>query len=79
MTVRFAVLVPARLKSSRLPRKVLLAESGKPLVQHVAERAAAAPGSPRVIVCTDSDEVAEAEWELLAVALQRSHATAVVR
>ncbi|MDJ0973880.1 MAG: 3-deoxy-manno-octulosonate cytidylyltransferase [Planctomycetota bacterium] len=60
MTLRFAVLVPARLESSRLPRKVLLAESGKPLVQHVAERAAAAPGSPRVIVCTDSEEVAEA-------------------
>lgn len=60
MTHRFAVLVPARLESRRLPRKVLLAESGKPLVQHVAERAAAAPGNPRVIVCTDSEEVAEA-------------------
>lgn len=36
---------------------MLLAESGKPLIQHVHERAAEAPGDPRVIVLTDDDRV----------------------
>ena len=54
-----AVIIPARVGSTRLPRKMLLAETGKPLVQHVVERATAADVGP-VIVATDSDEVAEA-------------------
>ena len=54
-----AVIIPARLGSTRLPRKMLLAETGRPLVQHVVERAVAADVGP-VIVATDSDEVAEA-------------------
>ena len=36
---------------------MLLAESGKPLIQHVYERAAAAPGAPRVVVLTDDERV----------------------
>jgi 3-deoxy-manno-octulosonate cytidylyltransferase (CMP-KDO synthetase) len=56
----YAVLIPARYESTRLPGKVLLAESGKYLVQHVAERALEAPGAPRVVVLTDDDRVAEA-------------------
>lgn len=39
---------------------MLLAESGQPLIQHVYERAAAAPGEPRVIVLTDDDRVQQA-------------------
>jgi 3-deoxy-manno-octulosonate cytidylyltransferase (CMP-KDO synthetase) len=54
---RYAVLIPARYASTRLPGKVLLRESGKYLVQHVHERALAAAGSPRVIVLTDDDRV----------------------
>lgn len=36
---------------------MLLDESGKTLIQHVHDRAAQAPGSPRVIVLTDDDRV----------------------
>ncbi|MDA1194783.1 MAG: 3-deoxy-manno-octulosonate cytidylyltransferase [Planctomycetota bacterium] len=56
----YAILIPARLGSERLPQKVLLRESGKYLVQHVYERAAAAPGAPRVLVLTDDGRVEEA-------------------
>jgi 3-deoxy-manno-octulosonate cytidylyltransferase (CMP-KDO synthetase) len=56
----YAILIPARLGSERLPEKVLLRESGKFLVQHVYERALAAPGRPRVLVLTDDERVAEA-------------------
>ena len=56
----YAVLIPARYESKRLPGKVLLEESGKFLVQHVHERALAAPGGPRVLVLTDDDRVEEA-------------------
>ena len=58
--VRYAVLIPARLGSTRLPEKVLLDRSGKYLVQHVVERALEAPGSPQVVVLTDDDRVVTA-------------------
>ena len=54
---RFAVVVPARLGSTRLPSKPLLRETGKYLVQHVVERALEAPGVVRVVVATDDDQV----------------------
>lgn len=53
----YAILIPARYGSTRLPGKVLLRESGKYLVEHVHERALAAPGRPRVVVLTDDDRV----------------------
>jgi len=52
------LVIPASLASRRLPRKMLLAETGKPLVLHTLERARATRGVDRVIVATDSDEVA---------------------
>lgn len=49
------IVIPARLESSRLTRKMLLAETGKPLIQHTYE-AAAKSGLP-VMVATDSSEI----------------------
>jgi len=54
---RYAILIPARHASTRLPGKMLLRESGKPLIQHVVERAAQAPGRPRVLVLTDDERI----------------------
>lgn len=54
---RALLVIPARLASTRLPRKVLLRESGKFLIEHVWERARAARGSPRVVLATDDEEV----------------------
>ncbi len=51
------VLIPARLESSRFPRKVLADRTGRTLIQHVCEGAARS-GVGRVVVATDSDEVA---------------------
>jgi 3-deoxy-manno-octulosonate cytidylyltransferase (CMP-KDO synthetase) len=53
----FVVIVPARLASTRLPRKPLLDLGGQPMVVRVARRAADS-GAMRVVVATDSDEVA---------------------
>ena len=33
------IVIPARLASTRLPRKLLLDETGKPLIQHTYEAA----------------------------------------
>lgn len=51
-------LIPARLESSRLPRKLLLSETGKPLIQHTWEAACASSSIDEVIVATDSPEIA---------------------
>ena len=52
-------VIPARLQSSRLPRKLLLAETGRPLLQHTWEQASQAKGLNRLLVATDSSEIAE--------------------
>jgi 3-deoxy-manno-octulosonate cytidylyltransferase (CMP-KDO synthetase) len=54
----FRIVIPARLESTRLPGKVLLDLCGKPMVQHVWERAQES-GALEVVVATDSDRVAE--------------------
>ena len=55
--MRIVGLIPARLASTRLPGKVLLDIAGKPMVQHVYERARQSQHLSEVIVATDSDEV----------------------
>jgi len=50
-------VIPARLASSRLPRKVLREIAGRPMVWHVWDRARRAPALGDVLVATDSDEV----------------------
>jgi 3-deoxy-manno-octulosonate cytidylyltransferase (CMP-KDO synthetase) len=52
----FTVIVPARLASTRLPRKPLADLAGEPMVVRVARRAAQS-GAERVVVATDSAEV----------------------
>jgi 3-deoxy-manno-octulosonate cytidylyltransferase (CMP-KDO synthetase) len=52
--------IPARFASTRLPGKPLLPLAGKPMVQHVYERAARAAGISRVVVLTDDERIAAA-------------------
>lgn len=59
MTQAIAI-IPARLGSTRFPRKVLAAATGRPLIQHVWERTRAASRVARVVVATDASEVADA-------------------
>jgi 3-deoxy-manno-octulosonate cytidylyltransferase (CMP-KDO synthetase) len=53
-------IIPARLQSSRLPHKLLLADTGKPLLQYTWEQSCRAKSLHGVIVATDSDEIARA-------------------
>ena len=55
----FIVLIPARLASSRLPRKPLVDIGGKPMIQHVYERAAQSKAD-QVLIVTDAVEIQEA-------------------
>ena len=57
---RIAIVIPARLSSTRLPRKMLLAETGRPLIEHTWRSASRSGLAGRVIVATDSEEIAEA-------------------
>lgn len=53
------VLIPARMASTRLPGKPLADIAGKPMIVHVAQRAAES-GLGRVVVATDEAAVADA-------------------
>ena len=52
-------VIPARLASTRLPRKVLAEINGRPMLAYVYEAARACPRLQEVIVATDSEEIAE--------------------
>ena len=53
---KIIIIIPARLKSSRLSKKLLRTIHGKPMIQRVAEHAKNL-GFKDVIVATDSDEI----------------------
>jgi 3-deoxy-manno-octulosonate cytidylyltransferase (CMP-KDO synthetase) len=54
------IVIPARMGSSRLPGKPLLAETGKPLVVHTLEAVRHCTRAARVVVATDDERVAAA-------------------
>ena len=58
-TFRIAGVIPARLASTRLSRKVLRPIAGRPMVEWVWRAAAASGLMEPVVVATDSEEVAE--------------------
>ncbi|MFV8571191.1 3-deoxy-manno-octulosonate cytidylyltransferase [Marinobacter sp. SBS5] len=55
----FTVVIPARYASSRLPGKPLAMIAGKPMIQHVHERAQESRAG-RVVVATDDARIDEA-------------------
>jgi 3-deoxy-D-manno-octulosonate cytidylyltransferase len=54
------IVIPARLSSQRLPRKMLLDRTGHPLVEHTYRAAKGATLASGVVVATDSEEIAAA-------------------
>lgn len=58
--MRTVVIIPARYASRRLPAKPLADIAGRPMIQHVYERAAQASTVHEVIVATDDARIAHA-------------------
>ncbi|MGC1484859.1 MAG: 3-deoxy-manno-octulosonate cytidylyltransferase [Candidatus Acidiferrum sp.] len=54
------IVIPARFGSTRLPGKPLVSLAGKPMIQHVYERAKMAAKASRVIVATDDERIVKA-------------------
>lgn len=54
------LVIPARLASTRLPRKLLLGETGKPLLQHTYESACRARRPKGICVAADHQEIFDA-------------------
>jgi len=57
MIPTYNIVIPARMGSQRLPGKPLLEIGGKPLIQHVYERACLS-SAQAIVVATDSEEIA---------------------
>ncbi len=63
--MRGAIVIPARLHSTRLPEKCLLSETGRPLICHTADRALEIRDASRgafgeVIVAADEERIVDA-------------------
>ncbi|HWR17053.1 MAG TPA: 3-deoxy-manno-octulosonate cytidylyltransferase [Terriglobales bacterium] len=56
--MHIVAVIPARLGSTRLPRKILLPIAGRPMLAWVYEAARASKLLDEVIVATDSEEIA---------------------
>lgn len=55
--IRVLGVIPARLASTRLPRKVLREIAGRPMIAHVWERARRSTHLDDLVVATDAEEV----------------------
>ena len=53
-------VIPARIGSTRFPKKILADIDGKPMIAHVAERALEAEMLDKVIIAIDSEETTKA-------------------
>lgn len=76
----FTVIIPARMKSTRLPEKPLKLIAGKPMVVRVAETAARSKAS-RIVVATDHPAIETAcrEHGVDVVMTKESHPTGTDR
>jgi 3-deoxy-manno-octulosonate cytidylyltransferase (CMP-KDO synthetase) len=54
------IVIPARWASTRLPQKMLLSETGWPLIRHTYERAIQSKLANRVLIATDDDRIYQA-------------------
>ena len=59
MSLRSLIVIPARLESTRLPRKLLLDETGKSVLQHTYEAAAMATRPEQIWVAADDPRIVE--------------------
>lgn len=69
---RALAVVPARIGSTRLPRKMLLRETGRYLFEHTVGSLEQVPELARVVLATDSDEILAAAREVGIEALATS-------
>ena len=74
LATRTVAIIPARYGSTRLPGKPLLEIGGKPMIQHVVERASQAMLVERVLVATDDQRMAG-----VMTALKTHHALGMIR
>ncbi len=76
-----SVVIPARFASTRFPAKILAADTGKPLVQHVVECIRRCSRVRQTIVATDDRRIVEAlrPFETHCVMTAASHASGTDR
>ncbi|MGQ9863727.1 MAG: 3-deoxy-manno-octulosonate cytidylyltransferase [Bacteroidia bacterium] len=79
--MRILGVIPARYYSQRMVGKVLLPLAGKPILQHVYERASQAQGVEKVIIATDDMRVMEVAEKFGAAAMltKTSHTSGTER
>ena len=79
--MRVLGVIPARLASTRLPRKALRDIAGRPMVVRVWEAARRSPHLTDVLVATDAEEIVEAchRHHVPAVLTDASHASGTDR
>lgn len=56
--MNFKIVIPARFASTRLPGKPLLSIAGKPMIQHVFQRAQQS-GAEEIVIATDDQRIAD--------------------
>ena len=72
--MRFAVLIPARLASTRLPRKPLADIAGLPMIVRVARRAALSSAADVIVAADDAEIIAAcAAHSVRALATRADH------
>ena len=56
--MKIGIIIPARLKSERLPNKVIKPFLGKPMIEHVWRRSQLVSPNVETVIATDSEQIA---------------------
>lgn len=71
--MKTVVVIPARYQSARFPGKPLALIAGKPMIQHVYERAASCPEVAEVCVATDDERISACVLDFGGKSLMTDH------
>ncbi|MEI6214256.1 MAG: 3-deoxy-manno-octulosonate cytidylyltransferase [Desulfuromonadales bacterium] len=79
--MKITAVIPARYASTRFPGKALAEIGGRPMIQHVYERASRASLVSRTVVATDDERIADAVRKIggEVIMTSASHATGTDR
>ncbi len=70
--MNYSIVIPARIGSTRFPRKVLASLCNKPVIQHVYERTIESGITSDITILTDSDEIVNVAKSFGAAAIMTS-------
>ena len=79
--MKYSILIPARLESTRLPRKLLLDDTGHPLIWHSLKNLQSLRDKAQLCLVTDDEGIKKLQkvWLIFLLSLRKDHQSGTER